>query len=118
LARDAAKFARVHDASLPPFGYVQFCVSRPKQCRSDGRTFSRVKATAARLAELDFINRSVNKAIKPAEFDLPGWKRPAFTLPTKAMTCASSKTTLVIAIQSIPSATRALHQAQQLYDGQ
>lgn len=63
----AAKFASVQSRTAPPHGYVQFCVSRPNYCRGDGRTVSRVKATAARLSELDIVNRQVNKAIKPVE---------------------------------------------------
>ena len=58
---DGVKFARVHGKSAPPYGYVQFCISRPEHCKGDGKTFSRVKATEARLIELDLVNRQVNK---------------------------------------------------------
>ena len=82
---DGAKFARVHGKSAPPYGYVQFCVSRPKHCRGDGRTFSRVKATMSRLSELDLVNRQVNKAIKPVEDRDQYGVEEYWTIPTSGM---------------------------------
>ena len=82
---DLSKFARVHGKSAPPYGYVQFCVSRPKHCRGDGKTFSRVKATKARLNELDYVNRQVNKAIKPVEDREQYGVEEYWTIPTTGM---------------------------------
>lgn len=85
LSRDAAKFARVHGKSAPPYGYVQFCDARPKYCRGDGRTFNRVKATPARLSELNIVNRQVNQEIKPVEDRDQYGVEEYWTIPTTGM---------------------------------
>ena len=82
---DRGKFARVHGKSAPPYGYVQFCISRPKHCKGDGKTFSRVKATEDRLNELDLVNRQVNKAIKPVEDKKQYGVEEFWTIPTSGM---------------------------------
>ena len=82
IASDVAKFAKVHDKSSPPYGYVQFCIARPKHCKGDGKTSSRVRATKARLSELDFVNRQVNEAIEPIEDSKQYGVEEFWTIPT------------------------------------
>ena len=85
LSGDVSKFARVQGKADPPYGYVQFCASRPSYCRGDGRTFSRIKATSARLSELDIVNRQVNEAIKPVEDRGQYGIEEYWTIPTTGM---------------------------------
>ncbi len=59
-------FMRVYGPSLPPFGYVRFCAAFPAECRRGDIEENRMAANAARMAELDRINREINKAIAPA----------------------------------------------------
>lgn len=82
---DLPIFARVHGKSAPPYGYVQFCSSRPKLCKGDGRIQSRVKATEIRMQELDRVNRQVNKAIKPVEDKQQYGVEEYWTIPTSGM---------------------------------
>ena len=85
LSRDVAKFARVQGKSAPPYGYVQFCVSRPRYCKGDGKTSSRVMATASRLSELNIVNRQVNQEIKPVEDRDQYGVEEYWTIPTTGM---------------------------------
>lgn len=57
---------RIFGTVQPPYGFVLFCQSFPQECSEGGRTEQRVSATPDKLAELDAINRAVNKAIEPA----------------------------------------------------
>jgi predicted transglutaminase-like cysteine proteinase len=65
-ASPPAPFMRVYGPSLPPFGYVRFCAAFPAECRRGDIEENRMAANAARMAELDRINREINKAIAPA----------------------------------------------------
>jgi predicted transglutaminase-like cysteine proteinase len=49
---------------LAPFGHVQFCLRRPESCKSTS-TADVFDVDAARLAELDDVNRSINRRIRP-----------------------------------------------------
>ena len=60
-------FARVHGSATAPAGYLQFCADSPRECFANDTRRERVKATPARLAELDLINRLVNSQIAPVE---------------------------------------------------
>ncbi|MEO0730192.1 MAG: transglutaminase-like cysteine peptidase [Pseudomonadota bacterium] len=63
----SGRFMRVFGTAAPPYGFVQFCQSFEEQCRSDtASTSRRFDATTSRLAELDKINRAVNRAVAPA----------------------------------------------------
>lgn len=57
---------RVFGTVQPPYGFVLFCQSFPQECADGTPAEQRVAATPDKLAELDAINRSVNKAIEPA----------------------------------------------------
>ncbi len=69
LPRDqdrAAPYMRVFGVTQPPYGFVQFCERMPEACRPGAPEEQRFSATPARLAELDAINRVVNRQIEPA----------------------------------------------------
>lgn len=81
-AAQASPFMRVYGNALPPFGFVDFCDRSPSECMSSGPTEARFDATAQRMAELDDVNRMVNKQIEPVtDIDLYGvqefWTMPA-----------------------------------------
>lgn len=59
-------FMRVYGISAPPYGFVQFCQSFEQECSNRSSDSARFDAGAAGLAVLDSVNRSVNRAIKPA----------------------------------------------------
>jgi predicted transglutaminase-like cysteine proteinase len=80
-------FMRIYAQALPPYGFVHFCDRAAQECRSDGRPEIRVDATSARLAELDEINRVVNRSIRPVtDMDLYGVTEH-WTLPVDAGDC-------------------------------
>jgi predicted transglutaminase-like cysteine proteinase len=64
----ASSFMRVYGPSSPPIGYVRFCERNPAECPNapSTREEPRFELTPQRLAELDRLNRQVNKEIKPA----------------------------------------------------
>jgi predicted transglutaminase-like cysteine proteinase len=69
----AAPFMRIHGQANPPYGFVQFCDSYPRECVSGDATEGRFDASLERLAELDAINRYVNAIIEPVtDLDLYG----------------------------------------------
>ena len=78
---------RVYAATLPPYGWVRFCATFRQDCER-GPTFdARFEATSERLAELDRINRQVNKAIEPAtDMELYG-ETELWTIPTTRGDC-------------------------------
>jgi len=59
-------FMRIHGPAQPPHGFVRFCKAVPRECTSDPHPQRRFNASAARLQELDDVNRAVNRAITPA----------------------------------------------------
>jgi predicted transglutaminase-like cysteine proteinase len=69
----AAPFMRIYGQANPPYGFVQFCDSFPKECVSGDSHDGRFDATPDRLVELDAINRHVNSSIEPVtDLDLYG----------------------------------------------
>jgi predicted transglutaminase-like cysteine proteinase len=62
-------FMRVFGPAQPPYGFVRFCDASPKDCGEVQPEQSRFVASPDRLSELDDINRTINKQIKP-ETDL------------------------------------------------
>lgn len=80
-------FMRIHGLSQAPYGFVRFCEANPKECSQDGREETRLDATPERLSELDAINRSVNRAIKPlTDIEIYGVTE-YWTLPTTVGDC-------------------------------
>lgn len=75
-------YARIYGDAAPPIGYVQFCAKRPKACKPTGSRLKRIAATPERFAELDAVNRDVNREIEPVE-DIVQYGREEFwTIPT------------------------------------
>src|SRR5690349_20696398 len=62
----ASPFMRVYGPSQPPYGFVRFCETTPDACQAQRLIDARFQPTPERLSELDDVNRSVNRAIKPA----------------------------------------------------
>jgi predicted transglutaminase-like cysteine proteinase len=81
-ATDAAPFMRIYGQANPPYGFVQFCESYPKECVTGDSTDGRFDATPERLVELDAVNRYINEAIEPVTdqelYGVPEW----WALPT------------------------------------
>jgi predicted transglutaminase-like cysteine proteinase len=59
-------YMRVYGQTSPPIGYVQFCERMPFECDGDGHPDARIDLSPQRLAEVDRLNRAVNREIKPA----------------------------------------------------
>lgn len=57
---------RIHGPAQPPHGFVRFCKAAPQECLADAHPERRFDASAARLQELDNVNRSINRQIAPA----------------------------------------------------
>ncbi|MFV0298794.1 MAG: transglutaminase-like cysteine peptidase [Hyphomicrobiaceae bacterium] len=65
-SKPKSAFMRIYRATLPPFGYVRFCHAFPGECVASRMEHSgRVRATPAKMSELDLINRHVNRTIQP-----------------------------------------------------
>lgn len=80
-------FMRVHRATLPPFGYVRFCKVHPNECVAGKLDNARIEATPERLAELDLMNRHVNRVIEPAtDMEIYG-EEERWELPTTRGDC-------------------------------
>ncbi|MFN3869418.1 MAG: transglutaminase-like cysteine peptidase [Hyphomicrobiaceae bacterium] len=61
----ASSFMRIFGLSQAPYGFVRFCEASPEHCVANSQEDARVDATPDRLAQLDDVNRSVNRQIKP-----------------------------------------------------
>lgn len=61
-----SSFMRVYGPTLPPFGFVSFCERHPAECRQGSFEEARFELTDERRAELDHVNRAVNRLIEPA----------------------------------------------------
>ena len=74
---DASPFMRIFGQASPPYGFVQFCDSFPKECVAGDAIEGRFDATPERLAELDAVNRHVNAVIEPVTdqelYGVPEW---------------------------------------------
>ncbi|MFY0615596.1 MAG: transglutaminase-like cysteine peptidase [Hyphomicrobiaceae bacterium] len=81
-------FMRVHGQALPPFGFVHFCRRHRSDCeQGDSVAFTRFNATAARLRELDIVNREINARIQPVtDLELYG-REEYWTYPTNRGDC-------------------------------
>jgi predicted transglutaminase-like cysteine proteinase len=58
---------RFDSPTLPPLAFTQFCLTYAEECKPSQLLFrgGRLKLTAARWAELDRVNRTVNSSIRP-----------------------------------------------------
>ena len=59
-------YMRVFGVTQAPYGFVQFCSRIPSECQQGPMEEQRMSATPQRLAELDNVNRAVNREIAPA----------------------------------------------------
>jgi predicted transglutaminase-like cysteine proteinase len=59
-------YMRVFGVTAPPYAFVSFCDRMPAECADAPPEVARVVGTDEQLAELDRVNRHVNKAIEPA----------------------------------------------------
>lgn len=86
-AGQAPTFMRVYGTTPAPFGFISFCERTPAECAPFPSAIARTDAEAENLAELDAINRHVNKRIKPVT-DLEYYGvQEYWTLPTKYGDC-------------------------------
>lgn len=58
-------YVSVGDTSRPPIGWVQFCETRPWECRVERMEPRDIQYTQAAKRELERVNRFVNERIKP-----------------------------------------------------
>lgn len=80
-------YMRVFGPALPPYGYVRFCSAFPSECAKGPLEETRITATPERMAELDVLNRQVNKAIAPAtDLEIYG-EEERWTLPATRGDC-------------------------------
>ena len=80
-------FMRVYGLAQPPYGFVNFCRRWPRECLQGPQEESRFQATPERLAELDVVNRMVNREIEPVtDMDLYG-EADHWTLPARKGDC-------------------------------
>ncbi len=80
-------YMRVFGVTQAPYGFVQFCARMPAECQQGPMEEQRLSATPQRLAELDTINRAVNREIAPAT-DLEVYGQAEYwTLPVHRGDC-------------------------------
>jgi predicted transglutaminase-like cysteine proteinase len=59
-------YMRVFGVTAPPYAFVAFCGRMPDECADAPPEVARVQGTDTEIAELDRVNRQVNKEIEPA----------------------------------------------------
>jgi predicted transglutaminase-like cysteine proteinase len=80
-------YMRVFGVTQAPYGFVQFCARMPAECQQGPMEEQRMSATPQRLAELDIINRAVNREIAPAtDLEIYG-QAEYWTIPTTRGDC-------------------------------
>ena len=80
-------YMRVFAVTQAPYGFVDFCSRMPAECQQGPTEEQRFSATPQRLAELDTINRTVNREIAPAT-DLEVYGQAEYwTIPTTRGDC-------------------------------
>jgi predicted transglutaminase-like cysteine proteinase len=83
----ASPFMRVFGLTQPPYGFVNFCERVPQECAQGPQEEQRFFATPARMAELDAVNRAVNREIEPVtDIELYG-VTDYWTIPTTKGDC-------------------------------
>jgi predicted transglutaminase-like cysteine proteinase len=80
-------FMRVFGLAQPPYGFVNFCRRWSRECAQGPQEEQRFDARPERLAELDAVNRTVNRDIEPiTDMDLYG-EADHWTIPTRKGDC-------------------------------
>lgn len=64
-AERSLAFMRVFGNAQPPYGFVRFCETTPRECAASDQRDQRYNADTRRMTELDEINRLVNTTIEP-----------------------------------------------------
>jgi predicted transglutaminase-like cysteine proteinase len=80
-------FMRVHRATLPPYGYLRFCKEFAAECVAGPLEDQRFEATPDRLAELDLLNRHINRTIEAATDQEIYGEVERWTLPKQRGDC-------------------------------
>ncbi len=87
IAAISPVFAPEFGKSLPPVGFVKFCVSNPAECKNVGRRAQRVELSPTAWNMLFKVNADVNQDIAPIS-DADQYGVPEFwTYPTTAGDC-------------------------------
>lgn len=64
---------RVFGVTQPPFGFVEFCQRMPRECLSGAIEETRRQGSRDEIAQLERVNRQVNKEIAPvSDLDVYG----------------------------------------------
>jgi len=66
----------------PPYGFVQLCQRLAELCRANSPDSRRVASTPQNLAELDLVNRTVNRTVAPVSDRDQFGIEEFWTLPT------------------------------------
>lgn len=83
----ATPYMRVYSVTQPPYGFVDFCERMPAECRQGSLEDQRFSGSPDRLAQLDAINRAVNREIEPAtDMEIYG-QTEYWTIPTTRGDC-------------------------------
>jgi predicted transglutaminase-like cysteine proteinase len=78
----ANAFMRAHGPTDPPYAFWRFCDEFPGDCAKKRAVEARFEATRERIAELDSVNRTINRDIEPVtDLELYGVS-DYWTLPT------------------------------------
>jgi predicted transglutaminase-like cysteine proteinase len=81
------EFMRVFGLAQPPYGFVNFCERMPRECASGRPEDQRFDVTPERFAQLDAVNRAVNREIEPiTDLELYG-EADHWTIPTVRGDC-------------------------------
>ena len=61
----ASPYMRIYGPAHAPYGFVRFCETNPEHCAPGRLEEARVAVNPERLSDLDEVNRTVNRAVKP-----------------------------------------------------
>jgi predicted transglutaminase-like cysteine proteinase len=86
-AAEGAAFANEYGKTRPPIGFVKFCATNGKECRSGPLLTSRIKMNPERWNELFRVNTKVNTSIQPATDEELYGQVEYWTYPTTAGDC-------------------------------
>jgi predicted transglutaminase-like cysteine proteinase len=80
-------FAPEFGKSLPPIGFVKFCVANPGECKNVGRRVKRVEATPEMWNTLFKLNARINLNVEPISDDELYGVPEYWTYPVSAGDC-------------------------------
>jgi predicted transglutaminase-like cysteine proteinase len=80
-------FMRVFGLAQPPYAFINFCERLPRECAAGRQEEQRFDASPERFAQLDAVNRTVNREIEPVtDLELYG-EADHWTIPTVRGDC-------------------------------